>query len=103
MALLAQSADPANPELHVLLSALESDVPSDLCLLSSPHASALHTTFDSVFYDGPDPKSQKDIDRLSPVNAKRYNDASIAEFHGMKRKQVMNLVPISALPPNTTI
>jgi hypothetical protein len=103
LALLAQSSDPYNPELDILLSSLESGVPSDLCLLSSPRSSALHSAFDSVFYDGPDPKSQKDIDRLSPTHAKRYNDASIAEFNGMKNKQVMDLIPLSALPAHTVI
>jgi hypothetical protein len=100
---LAQSSDPYNPELDILLSSLESGVPSELCLLTSPRASDLHTAFESVFYDGPDPKSQKDIDRLPPAQAKRYNDASIQEFNGMKRKQVMELVPLGTLPRNTQV
>ncbi len=102
-ALLAQSSDPYNPELDILLSSLESGVPSELCLLTSSRASALHTAFESVFYDGPDPKSQKDIDRLPPAQAKRYNDDSIQEFNGMKQKQVMELVPLGKLPRNTQV
>jgi hypothetical protein len=75
MTLMAQPSAPYNPELDVLLSSLESGVPSDLCLLSSPRASALHTAFKSVFYDGPDTKSQKDIDRLPPAQAQQRNNA----------------------------
>jgi hypothetical protein len=85
MALSAQSSASYNPELDILLSSLESCAPSDLCLLSSPRASALHTAFESVFYDDFDPKSQKDIDRLPPAQAQRYNDASLTEFNGMKK------------------
>ena len=102
-ALLAQASDPYNPELDLLLSSLESGRPADLCLLSSYRTSELHSALEGVFYDGPDPKSQKDIDNMVPAQAKRYNDASIAEFNGMKKKKVMELLPRSQLPPNIVL
>jgi hypothetical protein len=92
-----------SPELQVLLSCLESNVFPDVCLLTSARTTELHSAFGSVFFDGPDPKSQRDIDLLSPQNAQRYNDATIAEFNGMKKKGVMELVPRSAFPINTVI
>ncbi len=46
----------------------------------------------------PDPKSQRDIDRMSPQDAKRFNDATLAEVNGMKQKGVMELRTIDSLP-----
>ncbi len=77
-ALLAQTSPPSSRELDVLLSCMESRVSPDLCVLTTQRSTDLHYAFASVFYDGPDPKSQKEIDRMPPVHAKRYNDASIA-------------------------
>jgi hypothetical protein len=92
-----------SPELQVLLSCMESNVSPDVCLLTSARTSDLHSAFGTVFFYGPDPKSQRDIDQLSPQHAQRYNDATIAEFQGMKKKDVMILVPRSAFPTNTVI
>jgi transposase InsO family protein len=36
----------------------------------------------------PDPKSQSEIDRMNPKDAKRFNDATISEVNGMKSKNV---------------
>ena len=36
----------------------------------------------------PDPRSQHDIDRMDPKDAKRFNDATITEVNGMKGKRV---------------
>ena len=102
-ALLAQTFPPQSRELEVLLSCMESRMTPDLCMLSTSRSTDLHFAFASVFYDGPDPKSQKEIDRMLPVHAQRYNEASIAEFTGMKRKQVMELVPRSSFPKDTII
>jgi transposase InsO family protein len=51
----------------------------------------------------PDPKSQRDIDRMSPVDAKRFNDATLAEVKGMKSKGVMELRTFDTLPQNTKV
>jgi hypothetical protein len=40
---------------------------------------------------GPDPKSQKAIDRLPESQRKRYNEATQREFEGMKKKDVMDI------------
>ncbi len=89
---MATSPDEYNNELDNLLSCLESQIPPDLCLMSTPRTSALHATF-SGDIDGRDPKSQRELDQLPPEVAKRYNDATRVEFNGMKKKQVMELVP----------
>jgi hypothetical protein len=101
-ALLAASPETYNPALDTLMSSIESRVPPDLCLMSTPSTTALHATFSGEL-DGPDPKSQKEINNLPPEQAKRYNDATMTEFLGMKAKHVMELIPASRLPPNTKI
>jgi hypothetical protein len=99
---LMPSPDGYNPELDTLLYGLESKVPPDLCLISSQRTTALHEAFPADL-DGRDPKSQKKIDALSPTEAKRYNDATITEFIGMKKKRVMDLIPLSQLPKGIKI
>ena len=51
----------------------------------------------------PDPKSQTEIDRMDPTDAKRFNDATISEVNGMKGKKVFEYATIDELPPGTTI
>jgi hypothetical protein len=46
----------------------------------------------------PDPKSQKEIDKLSKEEQKRYNDATKAEYEGMKAKEVMEFVRFTDVP-----
>ena len=58
---------------------------------------------DFINLELPDPKSQRDIDRMTPNDAKRFNDATIAEVNGMKRKGVMELRTLDSLPQNTKI
>jgi hypothetical protein len=99
---LMQSPDEYNPELDILLSCLESKVPPDLCLLSSARTTALHQAF-PVDLEGRDPRSQKEIDNLPPDEAKRFNDATLTEFNGMKKKQVMELIPLSRIPKDAKI
>ncbi len=99
---ILQSPDVYNPELDILLSCLESKVPADLCLLSTRRTTALHAAF-PIDLEGRDPKSQKEIDNMNPAEAKRFNDATLTEFNGMKKKQVMELIPLSRLPKDTKI
>ena len=101
-ALLTTMPTRHNPELDILMSCLESGVPSSTCLLSTARTTALHATFPSDF-DEPDPKSQKEINLLPPNKAKRFNDATLTEFLGMKAKQVMELIPASSIPTGTKI
>ena len=46
----------------------------------------------------PDPKSQKEINNLSKEEQKRYNDATKAEYEGMKAKEVMEFVRFTDIP-----
>ncbi len=99
---LIQSPDKYNPELDILLSCLESKVSPDRCLLSSARTTALHQVFPDGL-KGRDPKSQKEIDSLPPAEAKRFNDATLTEFNGMKKKQVMELISLSRIPKDAKI
>ena len=51
----------------------------------------------------PDPKSQNEIDRMDPKDAKRFNDATITEVNGMKSKQVFINATMDELPPGTKV
>jgi hypothetical protein len=51
----------------------------------------------------PDPKSQSEIDRMHPRDAARFNNATIAEVNGMKRKNVFEYVTMDNLPQETKI
>jgi hypothetical protein len=51
----------------------------------------------------PDPKSQSEIDRMDPKDAKRFNDATIFEGNGMKSKNVFRNTTMDALPVGTTV
>jgi hypothetical protein len=51
----------------------------------------------------PDPKSQNDIDRMNPKDAKRFNDATISEVNGMKGKDVFVNATMDELPEGTTV
>jgi hypothetical protein len=51
----------------------------------------------------PDPKSQSDIVKMDPKDAKRFNDATITEVNGMKSKQVFVNATMDELPPGTTV
>ena len=50
-----------------------------------------------------DPKSQSEIDRMDPQDAKRFNDATISEVNGMKSKNVFKNTTLDALPEGTTL
>jgi transposase InsO family protein len=54
--------------------------------------------YDPVNLTTPDPKSQRDIDNMPPADAKRFNDATLAEVKGMKHKGVMELRTLASLP-----
>jgi hypothetical protein len=61
------------------------------CAISDDTDELLMPTFSTVQevnLNIPDPKSQGDIDRMQPQDAKRFNDATISEVNGMKSKGV---------------
>jgi hypothetical protein len=51
----------------------------------------------------PDPKSQHEIDRMEPKDAKRFNDATVAEVNGMKSKHVFRNTTMEELPAGTKV
>jgi hypothetical protein len=51
----------------------------------------------------PDPKSQSTIDKMPKEKRKRYNDATVKEFEGMKNKKVMEYIRITDLPAGSKI
>jgi hypothetical protein len=51
--------------------------------------------------DIPDPKTQNDIDKMNPKDAKRFNDATVAEVKGMRNKGVMEYTTLDELPEGT--
>jgi hypothetical protein len=72
-----------NSELGLLMSCSASDdeIPAE----DSPNHD-----HDGVNLDIPDPKSQRDIDRMLPQDAKRFNEATLAEVNGIKKKASWN-------------
>jgi hypothetical protein len=69
-----------NSELELLMScsAPDDEIPAE----DSPNHD-----HDGVNLDIPDPKSQRAIDRMLPQDAKRFNEATLAEVNGMKKKR----------------
>ena len=53
--------------------------------------------------NSPDPKSQAAIDKMPELKKKRYNDATLKEFEGMKNKGVMEYIRITDLPQGSKI
>ncbi len=51
----------------------------------------------------PDPKSQNDIDKVGPTDAARFNDATISEVNGMKKRGVFEYTTLDGLPQETFI
>ncbi len=51
----------------------------------------------------PDPKSQREIDRLSPQKHKLFNDATLNEVKGMKSNFFFENTTMDELPRNTKI
>jgi hypothetical protein len=46
----------------------------------------------------PDPKSQREIDRMNSTDAKRFKDATLNEVKGMKGKDVFENITWDELP-----
>jgi hypothetical protein len=50
-----------------------------------------------------DPKSQREIDRMDPKDAKRFNDATLHEVKGMKSKDIFENTTMEELPHGTKV
>jgi hypothetical protein len=51
----------------------------------------------------PDPKSQSDIEKMDPDDAKKINEATVTEVNGMKSKQVFVNATMDELPNGTKV
>jgi hypothetical protein len=83
-------------ELELLNACLYNDDNDDILM-------AAIKTANEVNLNIPDPRSQSDIDRMNPRDAKRFNDATLAEVQGMKNKQVFEYTLMDNLPRGTKI
>jgi hypothetical protein len=76
------------------------------CAISDDTDELLMPTFSNdqeVNLNIPDPKSQGDIDRMKPEDAKRFNEATFSEVNGMKGKGVFKNTTMDDLPPGTKV
>jgi hypothetical protein len=83
-------------ELELVNACLYNDDNDDILM-------AALKTANEVNLNIPDPRSQNDIDRMDPHDAKRFNDATLAEVQGMKNKQVFEYTLMDNLPRGTRI
>jgi hypothetical protein len=84
-----------------LLSCLEQKIKTESGKLDNLNEAILQNAMNEI--GGPDPKSQKAIDRLPESQRQRYNDATKKEFEGMKKKDVMEFVKITDVPNGAKI
>ena len=88
-------------EMAALMSGMEGGN-ADFAFIS-PEAEVIREHFHPIGLDEKDPKSQKEIDRMPPAKAKRFNMATQKEFQGMKSKKVIEYVRITDIPRSAKI
>jgi hypothetical protein len=81
-------------ELELLNACTYNDEENDVLLSALSHE--INLTIN-------DPKSQSEIDKMHPKDAKRFNDATITEVEGMKTKEVFENTTMDDLPTGTKI
>jgi hypothetical protein len=79
---------------QLLLEDTEDDEENDVLLSALSHEINLSIN---------DPKSQSEIDKMHPKDAKRFNDATTNEVKGMKTKDVFENTTMDDLPIGTKI
>jgi hypothetical protein len=92
--------DPTKTTSEQLLSMMEQQWQMEPGQLTEPDEDLI---LKAVQLGNQDPKSQKEIDKLPPAEQKRYNDATQAEYEGMKAKEVMEFVRFSDVPKHAKI
>jgi hypothetical protein len=92
--------DPEMVECEQLMSCMEQALIHENELKSSDEQEIYNSLLD---LSSPDPKSQSAIDKMPEEKRKRYNDATIKEFEGMKKKKVMEYIRITDLPAGSKI
>ena len=86
-------------ELELLNACTYNDDDNDVLLATLLNTNAVNL----VNLNTPDPKTQGEINKMHPIDAKRFNDATIAEVDGMKIKQVFANTTMDELPEGTPI
>jgi transposase InsO family protein len=84
-----------------LLSCMEQNRKQESGKLNNEEEQSIHNHLLEI--GSPDPKSQAAINKMPAEKRKRYNDATMKEFQGMKHKGVMENVRISDIPPGMKI
>ena len=104
-----------SPEVEFLSTCIESQIEEETFLLKELEllmacfnpdeeiALSSATNEEEINLDIPDPKTQSDIDKMHPRDAKRFNEATLAEVKGMKQKGVIEYVTMDQLPPDTKV
>jgi transposase InsO family protein len=92
--------NPVDQTFDQLLSCLEQNVKRESGRLNDPEEELMKNLQD---IGRPDPKSQKEINKMPAQTRKRYNDATTREYEGMKSKKVMEFVRITDIPKNAKI
>ena len=106
----------SHDEAKLLLNCMEATIDDETKLMKELELLTACATFDDsdvllpymdneneVNLSIPDPKSQNDIDKMDPKDAKRFNDATMTEVNGMKGKQVFINATMDELPPGTKV
>jgi hypothetical protein len=83
-------------ELELLNACIYNDEPNDMLLSAIMHANKVNLNI-------ADPKSQGEIDKMDPEDARQFNDATISEVNGMKSKDVFENTTVNELPQGTPI
>ena len=84
-----------------LMSCMEQNLVQNQSKLNSREEQEIYNNL--LDLSSPDPKSQSAIDKMPTEKRKRYNDATVKEFEGMKKKKVMEYIRITDLPAGSKI
>ena len=88
--------NPKAPIYDQLMSCMEQNLKMESGILNDKEENEILKSLQEI--GSPDPKSQAAIDKMPPDKSKRYNDATMKEFEGMKAKNVMDFVRIDGIP-----
>jgi transposase InsO family protein len=93
--------DPTIQNLDQLMSCLEQNVKAESGKLNNINEDDILKSLQEI--GSPDPKSQAAINKMPKQKRKRYNDATMKEYEGMKKKDVMEFVRKSDVPNDARI
>jgi hypothetical protein len=88
-------------EFDQLMSCLEQDMKAESGKLKDINEDDILKSLQEI--GSPDPKSQAAINKMPEQKRKRYNDATMKEYEGMKTKDVMEFVRKSDVPKDARI